>query len=308
MSAPDASPELKPFDTLLASYLDLIRDVAEAVELIRPEISSNCYHHLVRARSRLAENSTIEALQETSQELHEELKLFSEKARQFGDTQSFRNNVHAEWLTTAAEHLDLTIQSGDLKRLHGQAAELRDFAHRMLEENRDAMARLQQAELLAYLDPLTSVPNRREFDRQLAIRMAATQDFCVLLFDLDRFKAVNDQFGHLCGDEILRQLGARLTRQVRARDFVCRWGGDEFVIILDCALPVATSRATAISKWLSGAYRLTVHGQEQRIEISVSFGVVQRAPGETPEQLFHRVDDSLYIRKKDRHDPAAPRL
>ena len=308
MSAPDAKPEPKPFDTLLASYLDLIRDIAQAVELIRPEIRSNCYHHLVRARSRLAEDSSIEALRETSRELHEELKLFSETARQFGDTQSFRNNVHAEWLTSAAEHLDLTIQSGDLNRLHGQAAELRDFAHRMQEENRDAMARLQQAELLAYLDPLTSVPNRREFDRQLAIRMASTHDFCVLLFDLDRFKSVNDQFGHLCGDEILRQLGARLSRQVRARDFVCRWGGDEFVVILDCALPIATSRATGISKWLSGAYRLTVHGQEQRIDVSVSFGVAQRAPGETPEQLFHRVDGSLYIEKKKRHDPPGSRL
>jgi len=308
MSAPDASPDPKPFETLLASYLDLIRDIANAVELIRPELSSACYQHLVRARSRLSEDSSIRALEETRRELHEELKLFSETVRQFGDTQSVRNNTYAERLATAAEHLELSIQAGDLQRLHGQAAELRDFAHSMQEENRDAMARLQQAELLAYLDPLTSVPNRREFDRQLALRMASPLDFCVLLFDLDRFKAVNDQFGHLCGDEILRQLGARLIRQVRARDFVCRWGGDEFVVILDCALSIATSRAVRIAQWLSGTYRVASHGQEHRIEVSVSFGAAQRAPGETPEQLFHRVDDSLYMRKKDNHESSGPRV
>ncbi|HEV2688251.1 MAG TPA: GGDEF domain-containing protein [Bryobacteraceae bacterium] len=301
MSAPEPLPQNEAdrgsFDTLLASYLDLIRDIAEAVELIRPEISSSCYQYLRHARTRLAKDSSNKALEETRKVVHEELKLFSEKARQFGDTQSVRNNRYAERLAQMAEHIELTIQSGDVRRLPGQAAELRDFAHSMQEENRDALAHLQQAELLAYLDPLTSVPNRREFDRQLATRLAAPADFCILLFDLDRFKSVNDRFGHLCGDEILRQLGARLSRQVRTRDFVCRWGGDEFVVILDCGLPTATARAAKIAQWLSGPYRVVANGEEHRIEVSVSFGVAQRIPGETPEQLFHRVDESLYSQK-----------
>jgi two-component system, cell cycle response regulator len=223
-------------DALLAAYLDLIRDIAEAVELIRPEVGVDFRRQLIHAHARLSAGASREVLEETRNTLHAELKLFSEQIRR------------------------------------------------------------QQAEL-AYLDPLTSVPNRREFDRQLAARFATSADFCILLFDLDHFKSANDRYGHLCGDEILRQLGARLSRQVRTRDFVCRWGGDEFVVILDCDMATASARALKISQWLSGPYRVTANGQEIQIEVAVSFGVAQRLAGETPEQLFHRVDESLYSKK-----------
>ncbi|HYL73195.1 MAG TPA: GGDEF domain-containing protein [Bryobacteraceae bacterium] len=299
MSSPETQPQAdsNSFETLLACYISLIRDIAEAVEFIRPEIGADCYRYLRNARTRLTHDSSAEVLVATRDLVHEELKVFSEKMRQLGDTQSVRNNRYAEHLAQVAEHMELTLQSGDHTRLLNQIAELRDFVHSMQEDNRDAMARMQQAELLANLDPLTSVPNRREFDRQLAARMAAQGDFCVLLFDLDGFKSVNDQYGHRCGDEILKQLGARLSRQVRTRDFVCRWGGDEFVVILDCGLATATSRASRIAQWLSGPYRVTSYSKELRIDVTVSFGAAERIPGETPEQLFDRVDASLYSQK-----------
>jgi diguanylate cyclase (GGDEF)-like protein len=223
-------------DVLLAAYLDLIRDIAEAAELIRPEIGVDFRRQLIHAQARLKENASDAVVEDTRKTLHEALQSFS------------------------------------------------------------ARIQPQQGEL-AYLDPLTSVPNRREFDRQLAERLATDSDFCILLFDLDGFKSVNDSFGHLCGDEILRQLGARLSRQVRTSDFVCRWGGDEFAVILDCDLATAESRATKIAQWLSGPYRVTSQGEELRIDVAISFGVAQRIPGETTEQLFHRVDESLYGKK-----------
>jgi len=299
MSSPETQPQTdsKSFETLLACYLSLIRDIAEAVEFIRPEIGADFYRYLRSARTRLTHDSSVKALVSTRDLVHEELKVFSEKTRQLEDTQSVRNNRYAEHLAQLAEHMELTLQSGEQNRLLNQIAELRDFVHSMQEDNRDAMARMQQAELLANLDPLTSIPNRREFDRQLAARMATQGNFSVLLFDLDGFKLVNDQFGHRCGDEILKQLGARLSRQVRTRDFVCRWGGDEFVVILDCGLSTATSRAARIAQWLSGPYRVTSYSKELRIDVSVSFGAAERIPGETPEQLFDRVDASLYSQK-----------
>lgn len=223
-------------DALLAAYLDLIRDIADAVELIRPEVGSDFRHQLLQAHARLQQDPSGTVLAETTKTLHAELTLFSERLRR------------------------------------------------------------EQAEL-AYLDPLTSVANRREFDRQLAARIAGDGDFCILLFDLDGFKSVNDSFGHLCGDEILRQVGARLSRQVRTRDFVCRWGGDEFAVILDCDMATASSRAMKIADWLSGPYRVTASGQEISVAVTVSFGVAQRIAGETPEELFHRVDESLYSKK-----------
>lgn len=96
-------------------------------------------------------------------------------------------------------------------------------------------------ESLAYVDPLTRLPNRRRFQEEIektmqrAARRAET--FAILYFDLDRFKAVNDTLGHSLGDELLKEVGYRTTSLLRAPDFVARLGGDEFVVLLHYALP-----------------------------------------------------------------------
>jgi diguanylate cyclase len=194
--------------------------------------------------------------------------------------------------------LEKAVRTGDLSSIKEQARELRSFANTMERSADDTFARLQEAEQLASIDPLTGVANRREFDRQLAARIAADREFCVLLFDLNQFKIVNDRHGHLCGDEILKQLGARLRRQVRTDDFLSRWGGDEFVAILECGLTNAVARAQAIAGSLSGPYKVTVQGQPLRVNVSVSVGVAARKARETAAKLFQRVDRALYRDKK----------
>jgi diguanylate cyclase len=194
-----------------------------------------------------------------------------------------------------ADQIDQIARSGDIARLREHATEFHSFVESM--HQGEIQTRLRDAELQASLDPLTGVGNRREFDRQIASRIEGGQTFCVLLFDIDNFKAVNDQFGHLCGDEVLKQLGARLSRQVRKRDFVCRWGGDEFVVLLECGLTDAVARSRQITQWVNGRYRAIVQGRETRAEINVSVGVAEHIAGETPEQLFERVDSSMYREK-----------
>jgi diguanylate cyclase len=301
MSLPDTahpkSPRDPSFETVLECYFSLIRDIAEALETIRPEIGSASHQQLNRTRIRLAQRVTTKSLEATRDTLHAELKGFAEKARQFQDVQAVRNDRYADRLGQFADYLEKSARSGDFNHLKEQASELREFVKTIQEDNRDALARLQQAERLAYIDALTGVPNRREFDRQLAARLDTGREFCVLLFDLDRFKIVNDKYGHLYGDEILKQLGARLSRQIRARDFICRWGGDEFVVILECGFEPALARAEKIAKWLSGPYRLALRDEELKVDVSVTVGVAERRAGETPEQLFQRVDEALYQQK-----------
>jgi diguanylate cyclase (GGDEF)-like protein len=300
MSAPESQPS---FEALLQCYLSAIQDIAQTVHLIHPEIGSACHEHLLSMRTRLSVEACSEAGSETLEEvrnaLHQELQAFSQRAHRYEDALSARNESFADRLAKFSVEMEQAVRSADLQRLAQQAAELRDFVKHEEQANRDALLRWQETELLAYIDPLTGVANRREFDRQLAGRIAADRDFCILLFDLDAFKLVNDRFGHLCGDEVLKQLGARLARQVRSRDFVCRWGGDEFVAILECALPNAVARAQEIAQWLSGPYHVTVEGQQLDVEVGVSVGIAERVAGETPAQLFHRVDASLYSKKTE---------
>jgi diguanylate cyclase (GGDEF)-like protein len=310
----------------LECYLSSILEIAETIEAISPDIASPFREPLVALRSRLGSNPTPEDLAQSRDTLHEILRQFSQRARLYNqtlaqdlnqtlglvarteDSSAGRNVQYVERLVDFVDRLESGVRAVDLPRLTSAAIELREFAQSIELDSRDDFARLRQkmveiqrrlheVELLATLDPLTGVANRRDLDRELGARIEARRDFCVLLFDLNGFKEINDQFGHLYGDQVLKQLAARLSSQVRANDYVCRWGGDEFLAILACDLAVAESRARQIASRLIGAYHIAAPERELCLDIAVTVGLVQYRPGESPDQLFRRVDESMYRQK-----------
>jgi diguanylate cyclase (GGDEF)-like protein len=310
----------------LESYLYAILEITETIEAISPEIAASFRESLLTLRSRIAADPTSEELEQSRVTLHELLQRFCQRARfqnetlarelnqtlnmvtRAEDTSAGRNVRYVEHLVDFVDRLESAISSGDLHRLSAQTGELRDFAQSIELDSRDDFARLRQKmieiqlrlkeiELLATLDPLTGVANRRDLDRELASRIENRQEFCVLLFDLDGFKEINDRFGHLYGDQALKQVAARLSSQVRARDYVCRWGGDEFLAILACDLAIAESRARQIAERLNGPYHIVVAGNEIHVDVGVTVGLVQYCAGESPEQLFRRVDEAMYRQK-----------
>lgn len=311
----------------LECYLSSLLEIAETIEAIAPEIAPSFREPVLSLRSSLAADPSPEALEQSRLALQEIMYSFRDKARlqneslardlnqtlsmvtRTEDSSAGRNIQYVERMVDFVDRLESAVRSGDLPRLASQTADLREFAQSIELDSRDDFAqlrkkmieiqhRLHEVELLASLDPLTSVANRRDLDRELAARIKAGHEFCVLLFDLNGFKEINDQFGHLFGDEVLKQLAARLSSQVRARDYVCRWGGDEFVAILACDLPVAESRCRQIAKRLDGPYHVVGPGREARVEIAVTVGLAQYCTGESPEQLLGRVDESMYRQKQ----------
>ncbi len=334
MSSPERQPPPESdrdafLQATLDCYLASILDIADTVASLSTDIGASCHDQLLRLRGRVAYHATIQTLEESRGALHSELMDFSAKARQYnsalaGDVAkalallaqnesavAIRNDKYIERLARFVEQMEQVARSGDRTLAAGQAVELRGFVESMERESRDANAhlhaklaefqnKLREVEFLASIDPLTGVPNRREFDRQLTSRIAADREFCILLFDLNTFKRVNCDHGHLCGDEILKQLGTRLSSHVRPRDFVCRWGGDEFVAILECPLANAQARAEEIGHLLCGPYQVLLEGQEIDVNIGVSFGVSERLPGETGEQVFQRADAAMYRQKTPR--------
>jgi diguanylate cyclase (GGDEF)-like protein len=310
----------------LECYLYSILEIAEIIEAISPDLAASFRESLLGLHSRISADATPAELEQSRAALHELLQAFCQRARlqnetlardlnqtlsmvtRAEDTSAGRNIQYVGHLVDFVDRLESAIEAGDLRRLTAQTGELRDFAQSIELDSRDDFTRLRQkmleiqrrlheAELLATLDPLTGVANRRDLDRELASRIEARHEFCVLLFDVDGFKEINDHFGHLYGDQVLRQLAARLGGQVRARDYVCRWGGDEFLAILACDLAVGESRSRQIAERLNGAYRIVVAGREIQVEIGVTVGLVQYGAGESPEQLFRRADEAMYRQK-----------
>lgn len=156
----------------------------------------------------------------------------------------------------------------------------------------------QELEHAALRDSMTGLLNRRQFyaitDPNNLNHLPAQQQFSLLLVDTDRFKNINDLFGHLKGDEVLIALSRTLEACSREKDLVFRWGGEEFVILLphtplDIALQIAESIRAAVA-------RITIPGLPR---FTVSIGVARHNQGETIDELFKRVDDALYRAKND---------
>jgi diguanylate cyclase (GGDEF)-like protein len=151
------------------------------------------------------------------------------------------------------------------------------------------------------IDALTQLPDRREIARRVAEwqRLAgdASPRFAVLFLDLDDFKAVNDRFGHAVGDAVLRELAGRWRRCVRDGDLVCRFGGDEFVVLIrdartsqDAAPLVSRLRAATTAS-------VVIDGIEHRVDLTIGVAV---ATSETSsiDDLIAAADRDMYAHKR----------
>jgi diguanylate cyclase (GGDEF)-like protein len=170
-------------------------------------------------------------------------------------------------------------------------AELRQQVHSFQE-------RLESAEKAAATDPLTGLCNRREGERWIRRHIQTGHPLSLIVMDLNRFKAINDRWGHQVGDQILTDVAGRLQQLVRPGDVVCRWGGDEFVVLMPCSIVQAMARARQIGDRLRGLYRVAPAGRgEVRVEVGAASGVAEYRAGETAEDLFSRADLLLYQEK-----------
>jgi len=169
---------------------------------------------------------------------------------------------------------------------------------------RSTVVRLRQqvveARHFAYHDALTGLPNRSLLLDRLRQAMAQAvrlhKQVGVVLLDLDQFKSVNDGFGHAAGDQLLQQVAARLTRCIRGGDTACRYGGDEFVVMLpevdgpECVDAVVDK----IRRQLNAPYALE-HGV---VEITVSAGcTLYRAGAQDCSELLRQADVAMYVGK-----------
>jgi diguanylate cyclase (GGDEF)-like protein/putative nucleotidyltransferase with HDIG domain/PAS domain S-box-containing protein len=149
-------------------------------------------------------------------------------------------------------------------------------------------------------DPMTQVANRAEFDRLFEAFVASHADrqrACSLMIaDIDRFKRINDTYGHQAGDEVIRGFASLLKGYCRPGDLVARYGGEEFVLLCaDCDIATVAHRAEQIR----AVFSRTPHKQLQGKSATASFGVTECQPGDTPETMFRRADRALLNAKEE---------
>jgi diguanylate cyclase (GGDEF)-like protein len=178
--------------------------------------------------------------------------------------------------------------------LHDEALAITRFVH-LLQYRSDAQ-QMQALHRLAFYDALTGLPNRNLLSDRLAHALAAARRnrtmFAVLYIDIDHFKVINDGFGHDSGDRLLHEVAGRLSQAVRATDTVARWGGDEFVAVLEGAGEQAA--AGIASKLLAACGEpYLVRGRQYRITLSVGASFYPRDGGDAAA-LLERADAAMY--------------
>jgi diguanylate cyclase (GGDEF)-like protein len=179
---------------------------------------------------------------------------------------------------------------------------LRSTNARLMRELAALKQREAQAQRLADRDGLTGLYNRRRMlellDSAIAEAVQLRQSVGLLFIDLNGFKGVNDEYGHAAGDKILIAAAMRIVARVRTGDFVCRYGGDEYVVILPHVPDAAAVTRVADTIRERVALPYWIHGNEQHLTAAIGESMFPQ-DGANGEELLHRADQAMY-RLKDR--------
>ncbi len=146
-----------------------------------------------------------------------------------------------------------------------------------------------------HLDCVTQLPMRVEFERDLSQALSERRCTRILLIDLNNFKAVNDAYGHLVGDQILASVAKELQAETLAQGTLYRWGGDEFVIIFNLEYSAAAKANVDIEAFFATT-RFTAG--EMKMSLSCSLGWAKSTENDCIETIFQRADESLYKHKR----------
>ncbi|AZE75908.1 GGDEF domain-containing protein [Pseudomonas synxantha] len=182
------------------------------------------------------------------------------------------------------------------------AARLKGLAERVANMEQEALGYREHLEVQrqkALLDPLTGLPNRAAWSERLDYEVNAWHQrgnsLSLAMLDLDHFKRINDGYGHLAGDKVLKIIANVLSKRLRPTDFIARFGGEEFVLLM----PDSTlADALAVGEVLRGAIAACpFHFKGEPVTITVSMGVAQFQPGERSDLALKRADEALYKAK-----------
>ncbi|HWQ94130.1 MAG TPA: diguanylate cyclase [Gammaproteobacteria bacterium] len=160
---------------------------------------------------------------------------------------------------------------------------------------------LQEEHTLALLDSLTGIHNRLAYRERLEQEYARWKRYqtplTLIVWDVDRFKKINDTYGHKSGDKALVTIAQLFKEQIRETDFLARYGGEEFVVLLP-ATPLDTAALVA-EKLRAAIESCHFHFRDEDVPITISGGLAQCATDDTPETLFERADAAMYRAKRN---------
>ena len=320
----------------LDSYRSVLHAIGESGVQACPQVGNTLRQNLLQLQAALSAESTPDHLHQTGQKAEAEIAQWGCGAADYfkqraGDVKELmlilantaeltgeRDQRHSRQFQEFTARLRAMADLHDLVLIRDSlvksAIDLRACAEALAEENQQSVARLRadvkvyqtrldDAERLAGQDPLTGLDNRRRVESAIEYRIGRKTAFSVLLLDLNGFKQLNDTLGHLAADELLKQFSAELKSGFRHTDVVGRFGGDEFIVVLDGGLQDAKAHVERISRWVFGDYTIHVGDTNRKVLLSAAIGVAEWQAGESLRTLLDRADAAMYRDKRATPEP-----
>ncbi len=184
------------------------------------------------------------------------------------------------------------------------AARLQSLAERVAHMEQEALGyreHLEEQRQKALIDPLTGLPNRAAWSERLEHEIDQWQQhgntLLLAMLDLDHFKRINDNYGHLAGDKVLKIIASVLRKRLRGTDFIARFGGEEFVLLMPATLPMAGAKLLETLR--ASIEACPFHFKGERVTITISMGLTAFRPGEHSDLVIKRADQALYRAKNN---------
>ncbi|NUU33491.1 GGDEF domain-containing protein [Pseudomonas sp. C2B4] len=182
------------------------------------------------------------------------------------------------------------------------AARLQSLAERVAHMEQEALGfreHLEEQRQKALIDPLTGLPNRAAWSERLDHEIREWQQhgntLMLAMLDLDHFKRINDNYGHLAGDKVLKIIATVLRKRLRGTDFIARFGGEEFVLLMPSTVPAAGMKL--LEHLRTSIEACPFHFKGERVTVTISMGLTAFKPGEHSDLVLKRADQALYRAK-----------
>ena len=216
-----------------------------------------------------------------------------------GATQQLALSKDREGLRVIVENLVATTKA--MERSNQQLEERLSASKK---EISDLQTSLEAVRTESLTDPLTQLANRKHFDvtleKAIADAVEKNEPLSLMMTDVDRFKAFNDSFGHLTGDQVLRLVAMSVKNNVKGKDTAARYGGEEFAVVLpNTVLRAATTVADHIRREVMSKELMKRSTGEKLGHVTISIGVATVRNGDTPQSLIERADACLYAAKRN---------
>jgi len=267
----------------------------------------NLDSRLAKLQGYLSESQTQQLdWQGTSSELDKQVRKqvlsISKEVRDSSDIDHLKVSVSGH-LDTIISSMDDFVSAED-NRVDEMNKQMEAMQHRLVAMETEAgeiRARLKVERTKALTDVLTGLSNREAYEERLQMEFERwkryRQPAAIVVGDIDLFKQVNDNYGHLAGDKVIQIIAKEITNRIRKTDFVARYGGEEFVIILPeteikDVIPVMEKTREMIS-------RLPFHFRDEKVQITMSFGVSEFQDKSTAAEIFDLADKALYKAKQN---------